>query len=131
MDTKHIKSLRQRDIELETLWEEFTDIPIDPETEKLEEPYLHFPAGTDRETVWHWFDNRHSKGVGYLLYGDGIDRTDTLAHLAFMKQLCFDCESASCQFNHRGECRFALVHDRKPRINDIDGCIDYDFNEGG
>ena len=131
MDTRHIKSLRQRDIELETLWDEFADIPIDPETEKLEEPYLHFPAGTDREAVWHWFNNRHSKGVGYLLYGDGIDRTVTIAHLTFMKQLCFDCDSSSCQFNNHGECRFALVHDRKPRINDIDGCIDYDFNEGG
>lgn len=47
-----------------------------------------------------------------------------------MKSLCFECESCSCQFNHGGECRFAMVHERKPRINDYDGCIDYDYQEG-
>lgn len=130
MKTENMQSLRERDIELERLWNEFADVPIDPETEKLEEAYLHFPAGTDREDVWHWFDNRHSKGIGYLLYNDGIDRTSEIAQLLFLKQKCFECESASCQFNHHGECRFALVHERKPRINDYDGCIDFDYNEG-
>lgn len=47
-----------------------------------------------------------------------------------LKQHCIECESHSCQFNHGGECRFALVHERKPRINDVDGCIDYDYQEG-
>ncbi|MCI9258461.1 hypothetical protein [Acutalibacter sp.] len=28
-----------------------------------------FPADTFREDVWHWFDDRHSKGVSYLMYG--------------------------------------------------------------
>lgn len=130
METANMQSLRERDIELERLWNEFANVPINPETEKLEEAYLYFPAGTDREDVWHWFDNRHSKGIGHLMYNDGIDRTNEIAQLMFLKQFCFECESASCQFNHRGECRFALVHERKPRINDYDGCIDYDFSEG-
>lgn len=29
-----------------------------------------------------------------------------------------------------GECRFAMVHERKPRITDEDGCIDFDYQEG-
>lgn len=64
-----MKTLRERDIELEKLWKQFEDLPMDPDTEKIEEPFLIFPAGTDREDIWHWFDERHSKGVVYLLYG--------------------------------------------------------------
>ena len=61
-----MKTLRERDIELEKLWKQFEDLPIDPDTEKIEEPFLSFPAGTDREDIWHWFDERHSKGISYL-----------------------------------------------------------------
>lgn len=28
------------------------------------------PAGTDREEIWHWFDEMHPKGVAYLLNGE-------------------------------------------------------------
>lgn len=120
-----IERLEERDRELEELWNQFGDTPMDPETEKIEEPFVDFPAGTDREDIWHWFDLRHSRGVAYLLYGDGVDRTDQIAKLTYLKQLCIECESSSCYFNHGGECRFALVHERKPRLNDYDGCIDY------
>ena len=44
------------------------DIPMDPETERMEEDFLCFPMRTHREEIWHWFDERHSKGVYYLLY---------------------------------------------------------------
>lgn len=55
-------------------------------------------------------ETKNDKEVGRLLY---------------LKNLCIECKSISCQFNHYGECRFALVHERKPRINDYDGwCID-------
>lgn len=53
---------------LEQLWLDFADIPMDPATEKMEERFLHFSAGTDREEIWHWFDQLHSKGVAHLLY---------------------------------------------------------------
>ena len=114
---KAIPTLKERDKRLERLWAEFGDVPMDPETECIEEPFLGFPAGTNREELWHWFDKRHSKGVAYLLYRDGIDRTDQFSKLVYLKNLCIECESTSCQFNHGGECRFALVHERKPRIN--------------
>lgn len=35
----------------------------------MDEPFLGFPAGTHREDIWHWFDERHSRGVAYLLHG--------------------------------------------------------------
>ena len=41
---------------------------MNPETECMEAPFLDFPAGTPREDIWRWFDERHSKGVAYLLY---------------------------------------------------------------
>lgn len=125
-----IDTLRDRDELLEELWEQFADIPVNPVTECIEAPFMGWGVGISREEIWHWFDRRHSKGVAYLLYGDGIDRTDQIAKLAYLKQLCIECESQTCQFNHGGECRFALVHERKPRITDDDGCIDYDYQEG-
>ena len=129
-EMEKMTTLTDRDRDLEKLWAEFGDIPMNPETECIEEPFLSFPAGTHREEIWHWFDIRHSKGVGYLLYSDGIDRTAGIAMLVYLEQLCIECESSSCGFNHGGECRFAMVHERKPRINDVDGCVDYDYREG-
>jgi len=41
-----------------------------------------------------------------------------------------ECESCDCCYNHGGECRFAMVHERKPRIDDDGGCIDYNCQEG-
>lgn len=64
-----MRTLHERDAILERLWKQFADIPMNPDTEKLEEPFMDFPAGTAREDIWHWFDERHSKGVVYLLYG--------------------------------------------------------------
>lgn len=56
-----------RDKALEYLWDELTDVPLN-EDEELEKRYLHFPIGTEKEEIWHWFDQKHSKGVYYLLY---------------------------------------------------------------
>ena len=64
-----ISTLAERDAELERLWAEFDDVPMNPETECMDEPFLGFPVGTHREDIWHWFDERHSQGVAYLLYG--------------------------------------------------------------
>ena len=39
-------------------------------------------------------------------------------------KLCFDCESTDCALNHKGECRFPLVHERMPVITEDDGCTE-------
>lgn len=68
-----MEPLKDRDAALEELWAKFADVPMNPETEKLEAAFLHFPAGTNRMEVWRWFDDRHSKGVLFLLYGVQAD----------------------------------------------------------
>ncbi len=125
-----IETLRDRDEVLEELWAQLGDISVDSKTDCLLESFMGWSKGISKEEVWHWFDRRHSKGVGYLLYSDGIDRTEGIAKLVYLKHLCIECESRTCQYNHGGECRFAMVHERKPRIYDSDGCIDYDYQEG-
>lgn len=64
-----MSTLKERDEELEKLWLALEDVPMNPETECIESEFLCFPAGTNREEIWHWFDERHTKGVHYLLYG--------------------------------------------------------------
>ena len=48
-----------QDAELEQLWHEFADVPMNPDTEEMEAPFMHFPVGTPREDIWHWFDELH------------------------------------------------------------------------
>lgn len=71
-------TIAERDARLEELWDAFGDVPMNPETEKIEEDFLMFPAGTDREDIWHWFDERYSKGVHSLLYGGKSEGSKTL-----------------------------------------------------
>lgn len=50
------------------LWSEFGDIPMNPETECIEEPWLDFPAGTHREEIWHWFEETFDVSVHDLMF---------------------------------------------------------------
>jgi len=125
-----IEPLESRDAILEKLWSELEDVPMDPDTEKTEEAFQHFPAGTDREDIWHWFDERHSKGIAYLLYGEEADRTDRTTMLTYYDTLCFDCESKDCAYNCCGVCRYPLVEHRVPIITDEHGCKEYCYKEG-
>lgn len=55
---------------LEKLWAAFADTPIGEHGDAIEEAFMHFPAGTDRFEIWHWFDEKHSKGLNWLMYGE-------------------------------------------------------------
>ena len=119
--------LSTRDRELEELWDEFADVPMNPETEEMEEPFLHFPAGTNREEVWEWFDERYSRGVAkLLLVGEPKDRE--VAQALFLTSLCCECDSEHCVFNPDGICKAPFVTGRAPGLND-DGCTDYCYKE--
>ena len=65
-DTDIEKKYYSYDELLEDVWRTLIDFPVD-EDEKIEENWFIFEAGTDKEYIWHWFDERYSKGVGYLL----------------------------------------------------------------
>lgn len=61
---------KYKDKEIEKLWDELEDVLFVEEengTLVLASEWNGFDAGTDRETIWYWFDEHHSKGVGYLL----------------------------------------------------------------
>ena len=69
------------DKELEQLWQELEDILLveakdfyagNPDYRDdiglvLASDWNGFDAGTYRDCIWHWFDEHHSKGVGWLL----------------------------------------------------------------
>lgn len=125
----NIATLQERDTELERLWAEFADVPMDPETEEMEEPFLHFPVGTNREEIWHWFDERHSKGVVYLLYGTEPKYSlKNMAPLIRAQNLCCECDSGTCVFNPEGICKVPFVTGKAPGLSE-DGCKDYCYKE--
>ena len=131
-DICNMETLKERDKKLKELWREFGDIPMDPETECIEEAFMNFPAGTHRFEVWRFFDERFSKGVAALLYDDGVDRAPGLVALAARNILCEECMSETCAFNPEGICRFPLVYGRKPRLSE-EGCSDWlfaDYKDG-
>lgn len=57
---------------LEKKWGELDDVPFDdpgPECDLvLAEDWWAFKVGTEREDIWHYFDQHHSKGVAYLMH---------------------------------------------------------------
>ena len=122
-----IELLRDRDEELEELWDQFEDIPMNQETECIEAPFLGWGVGIGRDEIWHWFDQRHSKGVAYLLYHGQEDYVPETKRLYGLSKLCFGCESTDCQFNCGGQCRFAMVHEVKPSISEHSGCLSYEY----
>lgn len=50
------------------LWDLLGDIPID-EDECIEESFLSFEIGTDREDIWHWFEGKFDLSVAVDLMG--------------------------------------------------------------
>lgn len=46
--------------ELETLWAQLGDIPVN-DNDGIDQDFLHFPKGTDKLEIWHWFEARNEK----------------------------------------------------------------------
>ena len=58
------------DAQTEKLWAMLTDIPFDEDPEGrmlLSEDFALWKAGMEREDIWEWFDENHSKGVGWMM----------------------------------------------------------------
>lgn len=129
-----LPTIAARDAYLEELWKIFGDIPMDPETECIEEPFYVnpgdvsigtdcFPKGTHREDIWHWFDERHSHGVAWLLYRNLEQRpmSNVLPKYFQRMKMCKACDSELCIFNPDGMCMYPLVTGSLAKIDD-DGC---------
>ena len=65
-DCRHKCKEDVNDREVEKLWEELEDVPVN-ENECLDCDWQGWNKGTHREEIWHWFDEHHSKGVGWLI----------------------------------------------------------------
>lgn len=93
------------DTQLKQLWLIFGDLPMNPETEEMEDQFLYFPVGTHKEEIWHWFDKRCSKGVYGLLYEfDEIQGGSIMFSLDWW-------ESHFCQWFEVNHLMLDLMHD--------------------
>lgn len=60
------KGISLTDEVLEFLWERLGDVPVDDDG-CLTVCFMGYEKGTDREEIWHWFDEYHSEGVAALM----------------------------------------------------------------
>lgn len=51
---------------LEAFWSELGDIPVNDDG-IIQESFLWWPKGTDREDIWRWFDEKYPGGVAKLM----------------------------------------------------------------
>lgn len=58
-----------KQIYVKDLWEDFGEVPMNPDTEEIEESWKHFLPGTHREEIWHWFEERFNISVAEDLMG--------------------------------------------------------------
>lgn len=56
-----------KEIYIKDLWEEFGEVPMNPETEEIEESWKHFLPGTHREDIWYWFEEQFDISVAELM----------------------------------------------------------------
>lgn len=59
----------QRAEYIKNLWLEFGDIPMNPDTECIEEEWNGFATGTHREEIWIWFEEFYGISVAKDLMG--------------------------------------------------------------
>ena len=48
---------------IKNLWSDFGNVPVDPETEKIEQEWHGFKPGTHREEISHWFEKTFDLSV--------------------------------------------------------------------
>ena len=78
------------DKSLEQKWLELADVPFDEDDKGrliLSEDWWNFPAGTEREDIWQYFDKHHSKGVHWLLYDFNGDDVNACGDVKASKKL--------------------------------------------
>ncbi|MDY5027247.1 MAG: hypothetical protein SPF19_12135 [Oliverpabstia sp.] len=85
-DGEQISACMERSFSLKhiaELWNEFGNIPMDPETECMDASWHGFPRGTHREDIWRWFESQFpGVSVADLMYGvyEKVTIQDMLAY---------------------------------------------------
>ena len=54
---------------IKDLWLDFGNVPMNPNTECIEEEWNGFAAGTHREKIWEWFEETYGVSVAKDLMG--------------------------------------------------------------
>lgn len=54
------------DKNIEVLWKKFQSVPVD-RNGNLKAAWYSFPKGTNKNTVYDWFNRHYSKGLSYLM----------------------------------------------------------------
>lgn len=122
-----MRTLRERDALLEEQWKRFKKIPVNPDTEKLEKPFMDFPAGTDRLTIWKWFDERHSKGASYLMQNSQRRHTGEYM-IRHWEKFRTECHFEDCAWYTKDGCTLPIyTHGYMPMLYHAGSqCFDYD-----
>ena len=55
-------SIKYSDKQMKKLWQDFENIHF-CDNDRSDKKFLHFPKGTYKFDIWHWFDNNYSKGL--------------------------------------------------------------------
>ena len=65
-------------LELNKLWGQLGNVPVN-DNDELDADFLHFPKGTHREEVWHWFEDQNPEfSVGDIMTGKVINNKQLL-----------------------------------------------------
>ena len=49
---------------LNELWNELSDIPVDKDAIYIESNFMHFESGTEIEDIWHWIEDEYNISIG-------------------------------------------------------------------
>lgn len=52
------------------IWDDLGNVPVDDDGH-IDETFLHFPAGTGREEIWHWIEEAFEVSIGNDLLTQG------------------------------------------------------------
>lgn len=66
MEEKEVTLQDTIDKNVEALWIEFQNVPVD-RNGNLRVAWKAYPKGTNKNDVYDWFNRHHSKGFAYLM----------------------------------------------------------------
>lgn len=75
-DLRHFRHIQE-------LWEDFGDVPMDPETETIDVEWNHFPIGTHKTDIWHWFEDQFNISVAEDLMYEESKEADVIYYYRF------------------------------------------------
>ena len=55
---------KEYDNTLDKIWEQLGDIIINENGTIIEQDFYIWKKGTEKEKIWHWFDDRLKEGIG-------------------------------------------------------------------